>query len=64
MKAIARSVSGKEYTITGPVVEQLRQHINKPGVNVPIGWVSAGDTSMNFNHIESIRFVTEDGYAN
>ena len=52
---MVKTVTGDTYTITGDVVERIKDYL-KQSSSVPLGWVSSLGGAINFNHVVSIEF--------
>lgn len=61
MRAICKTVSGETIALTGDAVEVLRKQIT-PDVEqgtrrmIPLGWITVGNTSVNFANVETVIF--------
>lgn len=67
MKLIAKTVTGDEFTFTGPLAADVAKYFSsKPGAYAApsLGWVSDLGMAVNFQHVVSIRFIPEVTDAN
>lgn len=61
-KMVVKMVSGAEITATGDVVSSVHAYFNGNSgthANLPIGWVSIGNSAINLQHAISIQFSEE-----
>lgn len=63
-KAVIKMTNGNDYTITGPIVNDLYEAINadREGATISrnIGWVSVRSHAINMKYAENIVFTKEE----
>ena len=55
--AIVLLTDGTKTELSGATIDQLYAYFRQPtSVQPPVGWVTSGNISVNFNHVIQITF--------